>query len=86
MLLVEDAVFEEVVDRLLRLSATAALGNVARVRGHGHEVKVCSEAVKHRKCNVEKEISVQGIWQTMLVSRQIPDGGGTYWEEWHIST
>lgn len=60
MFLVEDTIFDQVVNRLLRLSATAALGNVARIRGHGHEVEICSEAVKHRKGDVEKEISVQG--------------------------
>ena len=61
MLLVVDAVLEQVVNRLLRLSSAAALRDVARVCGHGHEVKVRGEAVKHRKCNVGEEIGVQGI-------------------------
>lgn len=61
MLLIINIVVQEVVDRLLRLSAAAALRNVARVRGHGHEVKVGGEAVKCRECNVEKEVRIQGI-------------------------
>jgi hypothetical protein len=61
MLFVENAVFKQVVNRLLRLSTAAALGNKAWIRGHSHEVEVCSEAVEHGKCNVQEEISVQGI-------------------------
>jgi hypothetical protein len=61
MLFVKNAVFEQVVNRLLRLPAAAAFRDKAWVRGHRHEVEVCSEAVEHGKCDVQKEISVQGI-------------------------
>jgi hypothetical protein len=61
MLFVKDAVLEQVVNRLLRLPTAAAFGNKAWIRGHRHEVEVCSEAVEHCKCNVQEEISVQGI-------------------------
>lgn len=60
VLLVINVVLQQVVNRLLRLSAAAAFGDVAGVCRHGHEIEVCSEAVKHRECNVEEEISVQG--------------------------
>ena len=53
MLLVKDAVLKQLVNRLLRLATAAAFGHVARIAGHGHEVKVCSEAVKHREGDVE---------------------------------
>lgn len=66
MLLVVDAVLEQVVNRLLRLPAAAALRDVTGVGGHGHEVKVRGKAVKHRKCNVEEEIGVQGIWRRLI--------------------
>lgn len=62
MFFVKAVVLEQVVNRLLRLSAAAAFGDVAWVRGHGHEVEICSKAVKCRKCNVEKEVRVQGSW------------------------
>lgn len=62
MFFVKAVVLEQVVNRLLRLSAAAALGNVAWVRGHGHEVEICGKAVKCRKCNIEKEVRVQGGW------------------------
>ena len=68
VLLVIYVVLEQVVNRLLRLPAAAALRDVARVCGHGHEVKVRGKAVKHRKCNVEEEIGVQGIWRIVSVN------------------
>jgi hypothetical protein len=61
MLFVKNAVFKQVVNRLLRLPTAAAFGDKAWVRGHRHEVEVCSEAVEHCKRNVQEEISVQGI-------------------------
>jgi hypothetical protein len=61
MLFVKNAVLEQVVNRLLRLPAAAAFGDKAWIRGHSHEVEVCGEAVEHCKCNVQEEISVQGI-------------------------
>ena len=66
VLLVIDVVLEQVVNRLLRLPAAAALRDVARVCGHGHEVKVRGKAVRHRKCNVEEEIGVQSICRYLL--------------------
>ena len=72
VLLVIYVVLEQVVNRLLRLPAAAALRDVARVCGHGHEVKVRGKAVKHRKCNVEEEIGVQGIWGLALVDLRSP--------------
>ena len=66
MLLVEDAIFNKFVNRLLRLAAAAALGDVARIRGHSHKVEICSEAVKHRKGDVEEEVSVHGSWSNSI--------------------
>ena len=67
VLLVIYVVLEQVVNRLLRLPAAAALRDVARVCGHGHEVKVRCKAVEDCKCNVEEETGVQGIWRRRLV-------------------
>ena len=44
-----DIIFEQIIDRLLRLAAAAALWDKAWVRGHGHEVEVATEAVECRK-------------------------------------
>lgn len=74
MLLVIDVVFEQVVNRLLRLPAAAALRDVARVCRHGHEVKVRCKAVKHSECNVKEEVGVQGICKgviSVFLRRQI---------------
>lgn len=60
MLFIKDVVLEHVVNRLFRLSSAAALGNVAWVCGHGHEVEICCKAVKCCECNVEEEVRVQG--------------------------
>lgn len=49
MFLIIDVILEQVVNRLLRLSAAVALGNVAWVRGHRHEVEICGKAVKCRE-------------------------------------
>jgi hypothetical protein len=73
VLLVIDAVLEQVVNRLLRLPAAAALRDVARVRSHGHEVKVRCKAVKDGKCNVEEEIGVQGIWRITISGSCMPE-------------
>ena len=62
VLLVKDAAVKQLVDRPLCLATTAAFGNVTRIRSLGHEVKVRSKAVEYHECNVEEEISVQGIW------------------------
>lgn len=61
MLLVVHVMFEQFINRLLRLPTAAALGNVARVASHGHEVEVSGKAVKRRECNVQKKVSVQSI-------------------------
>jgi hypothetical protein len=75
MLLGEDFVFEQIINSLLRLAATAALRYVAGVCTHGHEVEVPTKSVESREEYVREEVGRNGI--CMAVSNAFPSASRT---------